>query len=66
MGYLLLAYLVGGLMFGGWFFVNGHTRLDPTSQDAAWYTRLLWVPGAILLWPFLINKTRKSARGGAA
>ncbi|MEM7001008.1 MAG: hypothetical protein AAF529_09480 [Pseudomonadota bacterium] len=66
MGYLLLAYLVGGLLFGGWFFINGHVRLDPSSQNAAWHTRLLWVPGAILLWPFLVKKTIRSARGGAA
>lgn len=56
MSILILAYLVFGLLFGLWFFFDGHARLDTGSIDAAWYTRLMWFPGSVLLWPLLLSK----------
>lgn len=56
MSIVILAYLVLGLGFGLWFFFSGHARLDAGSADAAWYTRLMWFPGSVLLWPLLLGK----------
>ena len=61
-GTLFLAYVGLGVLFGLWFLFGGHRRVDATSADAAWYTRLLWLPGAVLLWPLLIRKALPAAK----
>ena len=53
---IFLLYAGIGMVFSFWFVTAGHQRLDPSSKGAAWYTRLLWLPGAILLWPILSAK----------
>ncbi|MFK7829861.1 MAG: hypothetical protein AB8B57_08800 [Congregibacter sp.] len=63
MSIFILSYAGIGLLFGLWFLVSGHTRLDASSVDAAWYTRLMWLPGTVLLWPLLAGKL---VRGEAA
>lgn len=46
----LQAYLVLGLLFGFWFAFRV-TRNEPIST---FFTRLMLVPGAMLLWPYLL------------
>ncbi|MEL7046227.1 MAG: hypothetical protein AAGL66_14625 [Pseudomonadota bacterium] len=53
---LLLCYLGPGALFGIWFFLRGHRKVDATSASAGFFTRLLWLPGAVLLWPVLTAK----------
>ncbi|MEM6775307.1 MAG: hypothetical protein AAF640_10690 [Pseudomonadota bacterium] len=53
---LLLCYLGPGIIFGLWFLIRGHRKVDATSASAGFFTRLLWLPGAVLLWPVLTAK----------
>ena len=53
---LLLCYLGPGLLFGLWFYFQGHRKVDATSAGAGFFTRLLWFPGAVMLWPLLTAK----------
>ena len=59
---LFLIYVLLGVCFGAWFLFSGYRRLDPSAADAKWYTRLLWLPGAVLLWPLLVTKTFNGAK----
>lgn len=54
--YFFYAYLGIGFLFGLWFVFVGVNRLDPTAESAHWFTRLLFLPGSILLWPILLQK----------
>ncbi len=53
-------YLAAGALFAIWFFITGFRRIDPTASSARWYTRLLWLPAAVALWPLLITKTGRN------
>ncbi len=52
----LYAYLLIGFLFALWFVFRGVHRLDEQSRTAHWVTRLLWLPGSMLLWPVLTRK----------
>lgn len=66
LAYALLAYVALGLVFGVWFFFSGYVRIDSSASGAAWYTRLLWLPGAVLLWPLLLGRMLRSKTENAA
>jgi hypothetical protein len=48
-----LAYAGAGLVFGIWFAWRGAGRLDPVARQGSLGFRLLILPGATLLWPWL-------------
>lgn len=52
----LQAYLGIGLLFGIWFAFR-MTRNEPIST---FLTRLMLVPGAMLLWPYLLIRGGRS------
>lgn len=52
----LQAYLIVGLIFGIWFAFR-MTRNEPIST---FFTRLILVPGAMLLWPYLLFRGGRS------
>lgn len=52
-------YFLIGFVFGVWFVVNGAGLMDEIAKGANWKLKLLWLPGALLLWPFLIGKIAK-------
>lgn len=54
--FILVSYLVLGLVFSFFFFVKGAKILDPVVAVSGFSFRLLLVPASILLWPFLLKK----------
>ncbi|MFO0860582.1 MAG: hypothetical protein U0570_08495 [Phycisphaerales bacterium] len=50
---LLIAYLLAGMVFAFYFFFWGAVRLNARARGASAGTKLLWMPGAAGLWPYL-------------
>lgn len=56
MTYLILLYLLIGVLFALAFFALGYRKIDPGADGARWYVRLIWMPAALALWPLLLKK----------
>jgi hypothetical protein len=52
------AYLIVGVAFAVWFGARGAGRLDPAATGSTLGFRLLLLPGAALLWPYLVFRLR--------
>ena len=50
---LIQGYLVAGLVFAIWFAARGAGILDPVARAGTPGFRVLLLPGATLLWPWL-------------
>lgn len=59
----LKLYLLAGIGFAIWFAARGAGRLDPVAAGGSWGFRILLVPAAVALWPFLAIRL---LRGGPA
>jgi hypothetical protein len=55
--YLLYIYILLGLSVGVWFAFFKVQQIDAGAEDAPFAFRLLLMPGAMLLWPYIIFKT---------
>jgi hypothetical protein len=53
---LLAAYLACGLFFAVPFVLFGVNRIDPHARRGTWGFRLLIIPGATALWPWLLSR----------
>jgi hypothetical protein len=53
---LLSAYGLLGLLFGVCFVTVGVSRLDPMARGTGPGFRLLILPGAAVLWPWLLYR----------
>lgn len=62
---LLIAgvYLAMGLLFGVFFAAKGVKLLDPVAEGSPLTFRLLVMPAATALWPFLLVKILKKKSG---
>lgn len=47
-------YAAVGVLFGLAFVITGVTRLDPAARGTSVAFRVLILPGAAALWPFLL------------
>lgn len=56
-------YLLAGLVFGLAFVTVGVGRIDPAARGTSVAFRVLILPGAVALWPFLAVKWVASNRG---
>lgn len=56
-GYLLL-----GAIFAVVFVRSGAARLDEAAHNVSLPTRVLWFPGAVLLWPVLLRALSTAAK----
>lgn len=57
---LVLAYVIAGSAFAIWFVCRGAASLDPAAGASGWGFRLIILPGAVALWPYLLLRiTRK-------
>jgi hypothetical protein len=59
---LLGIYLLCGLLFAVPFAFFGAQRVDPHARHASWGFRLLIIPGAMALWPFLLKRWAGGSR----
>ena len=57
------AYVGIGLLFALYFVLRGVGRYDSVAKGAPWGFRLLILPGATALWPFLIGRTLRGEEG---
>lgn len=55
-------YCLIGTVFAGWFAGRGAARLDPAAAGSTIGFRLLVVPGAVAIWPFLVVRLWNAAR----
>ena len=66
MGSLILpiavSYIAVGLLHGVFFAVYGVARLDPVAKGSPITFRILTIPAATALWPFLLVKTLSKRR----
>lgn len=53
---LLLLYLLFGLLFALAFAWKGAEKVDAKAAHTSWFFKLLILPGAMALWPFLLSK----------
>ncbi len=63
---LLAIYAACGLVFTVPFALRGAGALDPAARRGTRGFRLLIVPGTVALWPMLLMKWRRAARGNVA
>ena len=54
------AYVLIGVLFAGWFAGRGALRLDRRATGGTAGFRLLLIPGATVLWPYLIFRLRNA------
>ena len=55
-------YVLIGTIFAGWFASRGAERLDPGATGGTVGFRLLLVPGATALWPYLVVRLWNAGR----
>jgi hypothetical protein len=60
---LVGAYAAVGVLFAVAFVTAGASRVDPAAAGAPWGFRALIFPGAAALWPVMLQKWRRAARG---
>jgi len=53
---LLSIYVLLGVLFAVPFVSKGVGRVDPIARESTIGLRLIAVPGAVALWPFLLLK----------
>jgi hypothetical protein len=49
-------YALMGAPVALWLLLIGFRRFDQNAAAAPLYTRLLWLPGLIALWPLLLRR----------
>lgn len=59
-------YLAVGLLLGGGYLLVGAKRMDAAADGASFWFRLIALPGAIAVWPFLAARWVTGARVDAA
>lgn len=52
---IMAAYAILGCVFAVWFAARGASRLDPGAAHAPLGFRLIIIPGAVALWPWLVR-----------
>ena len=55
-------YVALGALFGVAFVAVGAARIDPAAKGAPLAFRLLVLPGAIALWPYLLARWASGAK----
>ncbi len=58
-------YLLAGVGFAIWFAARGAGRLDPGATGSTLGFRLLLIPGAVVLWPYLAARILAATRSDA-
>ncbi|HMO65489.1 MAG TPA: hypothetical protein PKE47_09770 [Verrucomicrobiota bacterium] len=62
--WLAAAHAAAGLVFAVVLHAKGLGRLDPAVRGGGAVFRLLITPGLVVLWPVLLHRWRRAARGG--
>ncbi|MBM3724737.1 MAG: hypothetical protein FJW40_04850 [Acidobacteria bacterium] len=58
--WLLALYAAAGIVFALWFaFRRGAERLDQAARGSSLGFRCAIIPGAVALWPLLLNRVRR-------
>ncbi|HMG91841.1 MAG TPA: hypothetical protein VK589_17405 [Chryseolinea sp.] len=58
--YLVMAYLILGLVFSVVFVTRLIARVDESAAASPWTFRLIILPGCIVFWPLLLNRYLKA------
>lgn len=58
-------YALLGVAFAIAFSWRGAARIDPAARDATWGFRVLVLPGAAALWPWLLIRWIRRGRASA-
>ncbi|WP_462249279.1 hypothetical protein [Ekhidna sp.] len=52
----LAIYLILGVVFSIYFYLNGAAKIDEGTQGTPWHFKLIIFPGVVLLWAALLMK----------
>lgn len=65
---VIAVYALAGVAFAVVFALRGAGRLDPAARTGSWGFRLVIIPAAAALWPWLLGRWLRSPRqtGGHA
>ena len=63
---LLGIYLMLGIIFAIAFILRGARMVDPTAAGASLRVRVIFIPGAIALWPLVSLRWIATCRGREA
>lgn len=55
-------YALVGIVVGGWFVLRGAGRIDPLAAKTGLSVRWIWLPGAVMLWPWVIVRCGRARR----
>jgi hypothetical protein len=55
-------YFFAGLLFGAAFVARGVQVIDPVAKGSGAGFRLIILPGAVALWPFLLRRWIRARR----
>lgn len=50
----ILVYVAIGALFAAYFMLQGARQMDPGHGGSSFAARLVLIPGAVALWPFLL------------
>lgn len=62
--WVLAVYCLTGLGAAGWYLRRAVSQADESAAGASWQTKALWLPGLIVLWPWLLRRLKKPAVPG--
>lgn len=60
---VLAAYVGFGVLFALWFVLWGVKSVDAVAAKTPLPIRIIWIPGAAIVWPLLLAKSRIVIRG---
>ena len=58
---LAAAYLLGGVLFAGYFYWRGAQRIDDGTAGTPWHFKAIIFPGVVLFWLPLLTKLLKKS-----
>jgi hypothetical protein len=59
-------YLAIGSVIGVAFVLNGIRKIDPVANGAPLRVRILFLPGAISIWPIVLHLWRTKLKAGSS
>jgi hypothetical protein len=56
------AYALFGCTVAGWVMFVRRASFDPDAREGSWGFRVMTFPGAVLMWPALLDAARRAKR----
>jgi hypothetical protein len=60
--YLILVYVLVGVVFAGIFLLRLIHKLDESAIGTSWTFKLMIFPGCVVFWPLLLGKYLRASK----